>query len=325
MFKQHFFTLSNGNKIPAPSTIGTGSIYYKKNEKDYNPHLTEYLIKCFKDLKGIVHIDSAACYNTYPEVADALKENFEKGYKTRDEIWYTDKFDSKGGKDSDPITHVNETLKKLNLEYFDLYLIHHPSVSEKIDKDIVGVWKDFITLFEQGKVKNIGVSNFSAKDIDNLVEKAGFKPVVNQIEWNPFLFNQSPEIYSYCQKNDIVIEAYGPLSPLVSQLNGSDTSKEGKDFKNYLDELASKYKVSNSVILLAYTIDMNVLPVTTSTKFYRIEDAHNFINDHPELKLTKEEINKITALGLNHPTARRYRGWTDHYNEFESESQKLKI
>ncbi|XBW37472.1 hypothetical protein QEN19_003054 [Hanseniaspora menglaensis] len=323
MFKQHFFTLYNGNKIPGPSTIGSGSIYFKHDEKDYNPNLTAFLVRSFKDLKGIIHIDNAACYKTYPEMADALKENFEKGYKTRKEIWFTDKFDSRGARDADPIINVNETLKKLNLEYIDLYLIHHPILNETITKDIVAIWKDCITLLEEGKVKNIGVSNFSVNDIENLIKETGFKPVVNQIEWNPFLFNQSPGIYRYCQDNDIVIEAYGPLSPLVSQINGSDTTEEGKTFKVYLDELASKYNVTDTVILLAYTISMNVLPVTTSTKFARIEDAQNFVNDHPELALTKEEIKKITDLGLKHPTERRYRGFTDHYTQFENESQKL--
>lgn len=68
---------------------------------------------------------------------------------------------------------------------------------------------------------------------------------------------------------------------------------------------------------------MNVLPVTTSTKFERIQDAQNFVNDHPDLKLTKEEVDHITQLGLKHDTARRYKSWTDHYTEYESQSQQI--
>lgn len=78
MFKQHFFTLSNGNKIPAPSTIGTGSIYFKQNEDDYNPNLTQFLERSLKELKGVIHIDGADCYKTYPETGDALKKTLKK-------------------------------------------------------------------------------------------------------------------------------------------------------------------------------------------------------------------------------------------------------
>ena len=323
MFKQHFFTLSNGNKIPGPSTIGAGSIYYKPDESTYKPELTKFLEKSFQELKGVIHVDAADFYNTYPETGDAFKANFKNGWKKREDLWCTDKFDSNCGKTPSSKVHVDKVLDRLGLGYIDLYLIHHPIVSEKLNLDVVEIWNQFIELQKEGKVKNIGVSNFSVKDIENLVEKTGVKPVVNQIEWNPFNFNQSPGIYHYCQKNDILIEAYASLTPLVNVLNGSDTTQAGTDFKAYLDELSKKYNVTNTVILLAYTIAMNVLPVTTSGKFERIQDAQNFVNDHPDLKLTKEEVDHVTELGLKHDTSRKYQFWTDHYTQFENESQKI--
>ena len=100
---------------------------------------------------------------------------------------------------------------------------------------------------------------------------------------------------------------------MVNVLNDSDTTQAGSDFKAYLDELAKKYNVTNTVILLAYTIAMNVLPVTTPGKFQRIQDAQIFVNDHPDSKWTKDEVDHITQLGMKHDTSRKYQFWIDHH------------
>lgn len=318
MFKQFSFTLNNGNKIIAPSSMGIGSVYFKmemrSTAENYNATLKNNLIKLFEQGNGVIHIDCAANYNVYPEFRDALKVNTEKQLKKREELWVTDKFDTFLGTFPDPVTHVNSVLKELDLNYLDLLLIHYPVVpAKKISLSIAEIWAQMETLKKEGKVKNIGVSNFSVKDLEKLKETAVIKPVVNQIEWNPYFMNQTPGIYDYCQKNNILIEAYSPLYPITLNSSGEDVSEEGKNFNNFIDLLASKYKISNSEVLLRYTIQMNVLPVTTSSNIERILTNHNFNNDRPDLRLSKKEVKEITELGKKHSQVSKYEKFAKYF------------
>ncbi|XBW37471.1 hypothetical protein QEN19_003053 [Hanseniaspora menglaensis] len=311
MFKQISFTLNNGNKIIAPSSMGIGSVYFKmemqSTPENYNETLKSNLVELFEKAKGTVHIDCAANYNVYPEFSDALKINTQKTFKKREDLWITDKFDSVLGTFPDPKTHVLTVLKQLDLQYLDLFLIHYPFVgSKKISLSIAEIWAEMEQLLKDGKVRNIGVSNFSVTDLEKLNETAIIKPVINQIEWSPYYLNQSPGIYDYCQENKILIEAYSPLSPLSMKDAGEDDSEEGKKFISYIDFLAAKYSISDSEILLRYAIQSNVLPITTSSKMERILNNHNFTNDRPDLNLDDCEIAKITTLGKQHKQISKY-------------------
>lgn len=318
MFKQVTFTLSNGNKIIAPSSMGIGSVYFKMDmqstKENYNQTLTDNLIKLFEEGKGIVHIDCAANYNVYCELKDALNTNFQRNLKKREELWITDKFDTFLGVFPDPKTHVDTLLKKFNIKYLDLLLIHYPVVvTKKVPFSIAQIWSQMEELQKSGKVKNIGVSNFSVKDLEKLKQTASVKPVINQIEWNPYMMNQTPGIYDYCQENNILIEAYSPLSPITLAKEGKDESEEGNIFNTYIDSLVAKYSITNSAILLRYCIQMNVLPITTSSKFERILANHNFQNETPEFSLTDEEISKIIELGKNHVQVSKYQDYIDYF------------
>jgi len=293
-----FFTLANGNKIPAISIIGTGTQWYNaKRETTINEALVGQL-KHALSIPGIVHIDAAENYDRYRELSKALKESS----KPRDQIWITDKY-SKFAKD--PVEHLNETLKTLGTDYVDLYLIHDPFYEEK-EFDIVQAWRYAEQLFKEGKAKNIGVSNFAIDDLKKILEIAEIKPQVNQIEYNAFLQNQTPGIYEFAKENNILLEAYSPLGPLSAR-NG-----ESGEFYDFLDELSKKYGKDQGQVLLRWVYQTGVLPVTTSSKPERITGSSQIW----DFELTKDEVSKISKLGSEHKPLRQY--WIPQYSKYDN-------
>ncbi|GMM55393.1 aldo-keto reductase superfamily protein [Maudiozyma humilis] len=307
---QEFFTLNNGKKMPAVAIIGTGTRWFKQEETDktFNNDLVEQISKGLT-LPGIVHIDAAEIYRTYPEVGKALREN----KKPRDEIFITDKYSTSLKITENPIVGLETSLKKLDLEYVDLYLLHSPFITvEKYGISLEQAWKDMETLYKQCKAKNIGVSNFAIEDLERILKVCEIKPQVNQIEFNAFLQNQTPGIFKFCQSHDIRLEAYSPLSPLQKKPD----NYESDPFYIYVADIAKKYGKTDAQILLRWVTKRGVVAVTTSSKFSRVQDAQNLFT----FDLTQEEVDRITELGLAHPAQRLY--WNDVYDKYNSESQK---
>lgn len=293
-----YFTLQNGNKIPAISVFGTGTQWFKTDESKINDSLIEQTKKVLA-LPGVVHIDAAEIYRTYPELGAALKAST----KPREELWITDKYSKLH---STPREALEYSLKTLGLDYVDLYLLHDPFYESdgKPGYDIQQAWKYLEELQAEGKVKNIGVSNFGVSHLQNILEIATIKPQVNQIEYNAFLQNQTPGIYQFAKDNQILLEAYSPLSPL------SVADKTGAFFQ-YVDSLVSKYGKDSGLILLRWVYQTGVLPVTTSSKFERIQQSNDQIWT---FELTEEEVNKISQLGEEHETVRKY--WKPYFDKY---------
>ncbi|KAH3687947.1 hypothetical protein WICPIJ_001062 [Wickerhamomyces pijperi] len=296
-----YFKLQNGNKIPAISIFGTGTQWFKTDESQFNSELTNQISKVL-EIPGVVHLDAAEIYRTYPELGAALKNST----KPRDEIWITDKFSRIH---DDPIQALDYSLSKLGVEYVDLYLLHSPftpkpNADGSHTYDLVKTWKQLEELVRAGKTRNIGVSNFGVEDLEKILEIAEIRPQVNQIEYNAFLQNQTPGIYDFAQKHQILLEAYSPLSPL------SVEDKSGEFFQ-YVQSLASKYSTDSGIILLRWVYQRGVLPVTTSSKFERVQQSNDKIW---EIELTEEEVNKISKLGEEHETVRKY--WKPFYDQY---------
>lgn len=307
-FHQEFFTLNNGNKIPAVAVVGTGTTWFKneETESNFSKELVEQ-IKYALTLPGIVHLDAAECYNTYQELGQALRES----PKPRDEIFITDKFSPTPKNHGGVLERFESGIKKMGVDYVDLYLIHSPLIEkEKNGVTLEEVWKDLEKLYEAGKAKNIGVSNFRVEDLQRILKVAKVKPQVNQIEFHAFLQNQTPGIVKFSQDNNIQLEAYTPLGPL--QRKQSDAG----DFYNYVEELAKKYGKTEAQVLLRWVTRRHVLPITTSSKPQRIQAAQDLFS----FDLTDEEVKKITELGLKHKPVRLY--WNDVWDQYNSEAQK---
>lgn len=310
MTNQKFFTLSNGNKIPAVAVVGTGTKWYKAEETDatFSQELTDIVKLSLDTVPGIVHIDAAETYKTYPELGAALKET----KKPREEIFITDKFSSLHKISEDPKSALETALKKLGVDYVDLYLIHSPFFDKDLNIDLETAWKRLEELYKSGKAKNIGVSNFTVEDLKKVLAIAEIKPQVNQIEFSPFLQNQTPGIVEFSQKNDILLEAYSPLGPLQKKPADADQ----QPFYQYLKELSEKYNKTEAQVLLLWVYKRGILPVTTSAKIERIKQAQDIFS----FDLTEEEVKKITDLSLQHEPVRLY--WVDFYTKYNSEAQK---
>ena len=241
------YTLYNGIKIPV---IGFGTWQIEEGEEAYNC--------CLEALKvGYRHIDTAYAYGNEKSVGRAIKDF---GID-RKEVFVTTKLPSHIKTYDGCVKHFNESLENLGLEYIDLYLIHAPWPWSNVGLDCkegnIEVWKAMIDFYNKGLIKSIGVSNFLVRDIIPLIEATGFKPMVNQIRY--FIGNTQEEVSSYCEENNILIEAYSPLA--TGHILENDK----------LTKLAEKYNVTVAKICLKYCLQKGTLPLPKSTNANRIK------------------------------------------------------
>lgn len=246
MVKEEYFELYNGVKI---LKVGFGTWQTKDGEEAYNA--TIYALDA-----GYRHIDTAYAYHNEESIGRAIKD-----YKIkREEIFITTKLPSDIKTYDGAMKHCEESLKNLGVDYVDLYLIHAPWPWSDVGSDHtdgnIEAWKAFIDLYKMGKVRSIGVSNFHVKDIEAIVEATGIKPMVNQIRY--FVGNTQEPITQYCQKNNILIEAYSPLA--TGELLDNEILKG----------LVSKYNRSIAQICIRYCIQKNTLPLPKSVNKERI-------------------------------------------------------
>ncbi|KAK6456170.1 aldose reductase [Scheffersomyces xylosifermentans] len=288
-----FFKLANGNTIPAVG-YGTGTKWYKTSNDELDNTLVDTLVKAIK--LGFNHIDGAEVYHTDFEIGKAI----EKSGVARKDIFITNKYWPGGNSleknnGPNPYESLKASLKRLNLDYVDLYLIHTPYITkESHGFDIVEAWKYLEQLQDEGLAKNIGVSNFAVADLQKILDSnPKHKPVVNQIEFSAYLQNQTPEIVEFSSKNGILIEAYGPSGPL--------TKGKGGPLDPVLEKLAKKYNKSEGQILLRWVLQRGVLPVTTSNKEERIKSFLDIF----DFELDASDFKEISEVGKTH-TVRQF-------------------
>ena len=246
---KEFYTLSNEVNIPKVA-FGTWQI---QGEDAYNS--TVYAIKA-----GYIHIDTALAYGNEKEIGKALKDLNVK----REEIFITSKLPAEIKGYEEAKNAFNTTITNLGIEYLDLYLIHAPlpwsemwGGQYRYEKENLASWCAMEELYNEGKIRSIGVSNFHVKDLKAIIEATNFKPHVNQIRY--FVGNRQDEISTYCLENNILIEAYSPLATgeLVNHPK--------------MQYLAEKYKVSIPQICLKYCLEKGTLPIPKSTNLERMK------------------------------------------------------
>ncbi len=275
MIKDEYYTLSNGVKIPK---IAFGTWQIVPGEDAYNS--TIMALKA-----GYKHIDTALAYQNEESIGQAIKDFKIK----REDLFITTKLPAqiKGYKETKEAFYTS--LKNLGCSYIDLYLIHAPWPWDNIGQDCtegnIESWKAMIELYNEGLIKAIGVSNFKPKDIIPLIEATGFIPHANQIRF--FIGNTQNDVYEYCKKNNILIEAYSPLA--TGRLLENET----------LIEVANKYHVTPSKIALRYCLEKGTLPLPKSIHEARIKDNLNvdFNLDPKDIEL----LDKIHNSDLDKP------------------------
>ncbi len=266
MIKDEVFILNNGISIPK---VGFGT-WQALPDDAYNSTLIALK-------NGYRHIDTAYAYHNEESIGKAIKDSNIK----REELFITTKCPAEIKTYLGAKQHFYSSLKALNLDYIDLYLIHAPwpwtNVGQNCDKENIEVWKAFIELYNEGLIKSIGVSNFSIHDIENLVSATNFVPHVNQIRY--FIGNRQQELTSYCQNHNILIEAYSPLA----------TGKIVEDEK--LLSIAKKYNVTVAQLCIRFCLENNTLPLPKSIHEERIK-----ANIDLDFNISKEDMEILNSL-----------------------------
>ncbi|MGE7763088.1 aldo/keto reductase [Peribacillus sp. NPDC097895] len=264
---QDTVTLHNGVKMP-----GFGLGVFKVEE---GPELVNAVKVAIKH--GYRSVDTAAIYGNEEGVGQGIREGLKEAGISREEIFVTSKvWNADLGYES-TIAAYETSLQKLGLEYLDLYLIHWPVEGKYKD-----AWKALETLYKEGKVKAIGVSNFQISHLEDLMKDAKIKPVINQVECHPRLTQK--ELQAFCLKHGIHLEAWSPL------MQGELLNNE------VLTEIATKYNKSVAQVILRWDVQNDIITIPKSTKEHRIvENASVF-----DFELTKEEIKRIDEMNQNH-------------------------
>ncbi|MDE5855504.1 MAG: aldo/keto reductase [Anaeroplasmataceae bacterium] len=271
--KDKYFTLSNGIKIPA---VGFGTWQVKDGKEAYES--VKWALEA-----GYRHIDTASVYGNEVSVAKAIEDS---GIDRKD-IFITTKLPATIKTYEEALDSFNTSLKNLNTDYIDLYLIHAPWPWSDVGGDYtegnIEAWKAIIHLYQQKKIRAIGVSNFHVKDIEALIKATNVKPMVNQIRY--FIGNTQETITSYCQANGILVEAYSPLA--TGQILENETLKK----------LAEKYHTTIAKICLRYCYQKNTLPLPKSVHKERIYDNLDF-----DFEIDKEDMDFLDSLKEIGPT-----------------------
>ncbi len=252
---------------------------------------------------GYRHIDCAAIYGNEAEIGEALSELFQSGVVERDELWITSKLWNDSHKKEHVQPAIEKTLKDLQLDFVDLYLIHWPvairhgltypskgdDFHDLADVPLLETWNAMIELKKKGLAKHIGVSNFNIPKLNHLSESSAHKPEMNQVEMHPLLAQK--ELVEYSRSSGIPLTAYSPLG-------SNDRPQRNKDShpvlleNEVIREIADQHEVTPAQVLIAFQIHRGVAVIPKSVNKSRIEE--NF--KAAEVTLTPQDMEKILGL-----------------------------
>lgn len=218
-------------------------------------------------------IDTAQSYKNEEAVGNAIK----RSGVAREDLFITTKLWIQSNGYEGAKQAFEKSLKKLQLDYLDLYLIHQPY------GDVYGEWKAMEELYKEGKIRAIGVSNFQPDRLIDLIIHNEIVPAVNQVETHPF--HQQNEAQQFMLENNVQIESWGPFA-------------EGKNdiFKNeLLKNIGDKYDKSIAQVILRWLTQRGVVAIPKSVRKERMAENLNSL----DFELSVEEMEKIKSLDTN--------------------------
>lgn len=253
--------LNNGVKIPV---LGLGVFRMDDEKEAYNS------VRKAIDL-GYRHIDTAMFYENEKPIGKAIREsgiNREELFVTT-KMWIDDIIQDNAQK------AFETSLRKLGLDYVDLYLVHWP-----IKDKFVSIWKDMEKIAATDKVHAVGVSNYQKNHLKGILDLRSLVPAVNQIEIQPYLSQE--ELVEYCKQYNIKVESWGPLCS-----NKNDLLNE-----LILKDLAEIHSKTSAQIVLRWNLQRGLIPIAKSSNPHRQKENIDIF----DFTLTEDEMNKINSI-----------------------------
>ena len=287
-----YYTYKNGDQMPV---LGIGT-WQSDPEKLYDAIVEA--VRC-----GYRHIDCAYIYQNEDIVGRALKHLFDTGVVKREELWITSKLWNACHRREQALPAIRESLKKLGLDYLDMYLIHWPVAFQEGVKfpesaaDIVSLdeiplaetWKGMEDCYKAGLARHIGVSNFSVKKIKGILSDCEIRPENNQVELNPYL--PQAALVEYCLAENICVTAFSPLGKgNVARQNDLNLYEEPA-----IQRIAEEHGCTISQVLLKWAIQKGIVVIPKSVTPSRIRE--NF--DAIRVVLTPENVAEMDKLDKN--------------------------
>ena len=253
--------LNNGIEIPYIG-LGTYQLKGKIAHESVNVALEA----------GYRLIDTAESYYNEKEVGGAIKNS----RIPRNEIFVTTKLANENHGYDNTLRAFEDSLKRLGLDYIDLYLIHWPS--SKLRNE---TWKAFESILQNGFCRSIGVSNYTVRHLKELLRISSTIPAVNQVEFNPYIYQK--EILDLCRGKNIQLEGYTPLA------------RTKKFNESILKNISEKYGKSKAQILIRWSLQHNVITIPKSSNENRIKENINVF----DFEIADDDMEKLNSLDEN--------------------------
>jgi len=292
-----YLTFKNNDKMP---TLGLGTWKSAKGE------VYEVIRKAIEI--GYRHFDCASFYGNESEIGMAISDAIKNQDVARQDLWITSKLWNNRHRKNDIQAAFESTLKDLNLDYLDLYLIHWPVVLQnqasyaQQSSDLISLseipltqtWQGLIDLKEKGVTKHIGVSNFSIKKVDQITEESGIVPEVLQIELHPFL--QQQKTINFAQEKGIFLTGYCPLGsadrPAIRILED-----EPKLFQQeVILDIANNKGIFPAQVILAWAVNRGTSVIPKSVNPERLKQNL----ESADIELSTQEMTKMNSLDLHY-------------------------
>jgi len=288
-------TLNNQQVIPQ---LGLGT-WQAPNKEVYNAVREAINI-------GYRHIDCAAIYKNEEMVGKAIHDAIKAGEIQREDLWITSKLWNCDHDPKDVLPGIERTLKALQLDYLDLYLMHWPvaqkhSVGYGIpdtadgfiplsEMPVLDTWHAMEDLHAKGLSNTLGVSNFSIKKLEALYPKANIKPAVNQVECHPYLAQQ--DLKAVCENLNMFITAYSPLGSNMTPEANRNAPKTSLIKNPIIEKIAQSHDATPAQVLIAWQLARDVIVIPKSVNPTRLKENFESLN----LKLTPNDMDALNDL-----------------------------